>query len=82
MGFMLVGAFLSSVFGVLYLLIVLADGIEALLSSLSGGEWTWNWLTDGAAGTGILRPEIWLFLASLPLAFFALKRARERAFGP
>ncbi|MGC8563797.1 MAG: hypothetical protein ACP5I2_06410 [Fervidicoccaceae archaeon] len=82
MGFILVGAILSSVFGILYLLIVLADGIEASLSALSGGEWTWDWLTTGSAGTGVLRPEIWLFLASLPLALFVLKKVRGRTFTP
>lgn len=73
LGFILIGTLLSAVFGVLYLLIVGADGFGTLLAFRSGEEWTWEWLTSGTAGPGILRPEIWLFFASLPLGYFALK---------
>jgi hypothetical protein len=77
LGFVLVGTMLSAVFGVLYLLIVGADGLEAYLACLGGENWTWDWLTSGTAGTGLLRPEIWLFFASLPLLIYTLKITRK-----
>jgi hypothetical protein len=76
-GYVLVGLFLSAVFGILYLLMVCADGLSSLLTFLEGGEWTWEWLTGGSAGTGLLRPEICLFFASLPLAYLTLRRIKE-----
>jgi hypothetical protein len=66
LGYILVGLFLSIVYGVIYLLIVCADGFGTLLASLEGEEWTWKWLTSGSAGTGLLRPEIWLLLRRCP----------------
>ena len=76
-GFALVGALLSATFGAVYLLIVGADGFGTLLASLSGEEWTWDWLTSGTSGTGLLRPEIWLAILSAPLGYVALKVARQ-----
>jgi len=73
LGFILIGTFLSAIFGALYLLIVGADGFGTLLAFWEGQEWTWEWLTKGSAGSGLFRPEIWLFFASLPLAYFTLR---------
>lgn len=77
LGYILVGTFLSAIFGTLYLLIVCADGLGALLALLEGEEWTWEWLTKGSAGPGLLRPEIWLFFASLPLAYLTWKNTKK-----
>jgi hypothetical protein len=77
LGFVLIGTLLSTVFGVIYLLIVCADGFETLLASLEGEAWTWEWLTRGSAGSGLLRPEIWLFFMSLPLTYLTLRTARK-----
>jgi len=77
LGFILIGTFLSAVFGVLYLLIVGADGFKSLLAFWEGQEWTWEWLTKGSADSGLFRPEIWLFFASLPLAYFTLKITKK-----
>lgn len=79
LGFLLVATLLSIVFGALYLFIVCADGFGVLLGIWEGEEWTWEWLTAGTVGLGILRPEIWLGLLSLPLAYFADKTARKRS---
>ncbi|MCD6431287.1 hypothetical protein J7L33_01090 [Candidatus Bathyarchaeota archaeon] len=76
LGFVLVGSLLSAVFGALYLLIVGADGLEALLACWSGEKWTWEWLTSGTAGPGLLRPEIWLAFISLPLGYTVLKATK------
>jgi len=76
-GFVLVGALLSVTFGAVYLLIVGADGFGTLLAFLSGEKWSWDWLTSGTSGTGLLRPEIWLALLSAPLGYAALKAARQ-----
>jgi len=78
LGFILIGTFLSAIFGVLYLLIVGADGFKSLLAFWEGQEWTWEWLTKGSAGPGLFRPEIWLFFSSLPLAYFTLKITKKR----
>ena len=72
-GFILVGALLSAIFGAIYLLIVCADGLGAYLAYLSGEEWTWEWLVAGTASSGLLRLEIWLALLSAPLGYAALK---------
>jgi len=77
LGFILIGALLSAIFGVLYLLIVGADGFGTLLAFWKGQEWTWEWLTKGSAGSGLFRPEIWLFFASLPLAYFTLRITKK-----
>jgi len=77
-GYIIVGLFLSAVYGVLYMLIVGADGLNTWLSYVAGeGDWTWDWLTSGTAGPGLLRPEIWLFLASLPLAYLTLRALKQ-----
>ncbi len=65
--FLLVSALLSTVFGVLYLLIWGANGFGAFLA----GE-EWEWMAE------LLRPEIWLFFLSLPLGYFALKVTRTK----
>jgi len=76
-GFILVGMLLSAAFGVTYSLIVCADGFGTLLASLEGEAWTWEWLTRGRAGSGLQRPEIWLFFMSLPLAYLTQKNAKH-----
>lgn len=81
LGFVLIGVLLSVVFGALYLLIAGADGFEALLVFWKGEDWTWNWLTSGTAGSGLLRPEIWLAFASLPLGYFTLKVTKKKIVG-
>jgi len=78
LGFILVGVLLSVVFGVLYLLIVGADGFGTYLAYLNGEAWTWEWLTSGTAGPGLLRPEIWLFFLSTPLGYFAWRVTKTR----
>jgi len=77
LGFVFVGVLLSVAFGALYLFIVGADGFGTYLAYLDGEDWTWEWLTSGTAGPGLLRPEIWLFFASLPLGIYALKTTRK-----
>ncbi|MGC8577639.1 MAG: hypothetical protein ACP5M7_06605 [Thermoproteota archaeon] len=47
----------SATYGIVYLLIIGADGFNAYLSYFSGAEWTWEWLTQGTLETGIIRPE-------------------------
>lgn len=59
------GLFLSAVFGVLYLLLLGAEGLIYLL----GEAEEFSALAD-------FRPEIWFFLASLPLAYEARKLTR------
>lgn len=78
LSFLLVGALLSAVFGALYLIIVAADGFGTVLALIDGEEWTWEWLTAGTAGTGLLRPEIWLFFLSLPLVYFAWSATKAK----
>ena len=53
--FVLVGTLLASTFGVIYILALLAQALSSLLAG--GGFWM-----------DFPRPEIWLFLCSLPLA--------------
>ncbi len=63
----LIGAlFLSAVFGVLYLLLMGADGLSYLIGS-----------SDEFAALADFRPEIWFFLLSLPLAYQVWKLTRE-----
>jgi len=76
-GFVFVGTLLSATFGVVYLLTVGADGFGTLLAYLCGEEWTWEWLTAGTLGVGLLRPEIWLAFLSAPLGYVALKTIRR-----
>jgi len=77
LGFLLIATILSIVFGLLYFLIVCADGFSTLIAMWEGEEWTWEWLTSGTAGPGILRPEIWLALISLPLGYSVIKTTRR-----
>lgn len=78
LGFVLVGVLLSTVFGLLYLLIVSADGLGTYLAYLDGEAWTWEWLTSGTTSRGLLRPEIWLFFLSTPLALSAWKATKPK----
>jgi len=80
-GFVLVGALLSATFGAVYLLTLGADGLGTYLAYLSGEEWTWDWLTAGTLGVGLLRPEIWLAFLSAPLGYAALKATRRSEKG-
>ena len=64
--YVLVATMLSTVFGVLYVLIFLANGLSAYLS----GE-EWSWIVD------LARPEIWLFISSTPLAYSTWSTARK-----
>lgn len=78
-GYILVGALLSATFGGLYLLIVGADGLGTYLAYMTGEEeWTWEWLTVGTAGNGILRLEVWLSFLSIPLGLYTLKTVKEK----
>ena len=77
LGFLLIATILSIVFGALYFLIACADGFGTLLATWEGEEWTWEWLTLGTAGPGILRPEIWLALISLPLGYSIIKTTKR-----
>ena len=58
--FVLVGTVLAGTFGALYILTSLAGALEALIA----GEEALEALIEG-----LRRPEIWLFLSSLPLAY-------------
>jgi len=78
LGFILVGVLLSVIFGVLYLLIVGADGFGTYLAYLDGEVWTLEWLTSGTAGPGLLRPEIWLFFLSTPLGYFTWRVTKTK----
>jgi len=65
--FALVGGMLSGVIGMLYLMMMGADGMMYLL----GETETFSVLAE-------LRPEVWLFVVSLPLAYY-LKRGKFHA---
>lgn len=69
LSFLLVGALLSAVFGVLYLLVLGANGFGAYLAEELS---EWEWMTD------LLRPEIWLFFASTPLGIFAWRATKTK----
>ncbi|MHA1770519.1 MAG: hypothetical protein ACTSYL_12405 [Candidatus Thorarchaeota archaeon] len=77
-GFALMATILSIIFGVLYLLMVGADGMSALLAYWDGAEWTLEWLTNGTTGAGIFKPEIWLAFVSIPLGYFIFKKIRSQ----
>lgn len=79
LGYILVGGILSGILGILYLLIVGADGLSALLATWEGGEWTWEWLTSGSAGPGLLRPEILLLPVSFLLTYIVLRAINKEA---
>lgn len=66
LSFILGGLFLTTVFGVLYLLVMGADGLMYLL----GEAEEFSALAD-------FRPAIWFFFASLPLAYGVWKLIRE-----
>ncbi|MDY6864413.1 MAG: hypothetical protein SVY15_00370 [Halobacteriota archaeon] len=65
LSFAIVGTLLLAVFGILYLLVIGADGLMYLI----GGAEEFSF----ASG---FRPEIWLFAASLPAAIYIV-RGRE-----
>jgi len=62
LSFLIAGVFLSSVFGILYILILFANWLEYLIGNASFSFY--------------LRPEIWLFFAILPLAYLIKKEIR------
>ena len=64
--YILVGSFLSAVFGGLYLLILGADAVSLLLAS------------ERLKLIGEIRPEIFLFLLSLPLGLKALRLIKAK----
>ena len=66
LSFLIGGLLLSAVFGVLYPISICADGLEYLI----GGADMFPVIAD-------IRPEIWLFLASLPLVYQAWKLTRD-----
>lgn len=66
LSFLIGGLFLSAVFGVLYLLLMSADG---LMYSLGEAE--------EFSLLAVFRPAIWLFFLSLPLAYQARQLTRE-----
>ena len=70
--FVLVGSLLAAAFGVLYILIFIANGLSALLA---GGEELTEWLASGWLAD-VLRPEIWLFVIALPAAIISWRAAR------
>jgi len=70
--FVLVGSLLAIVFGVLYILVFVANGVSALLA---GGEELADWLASGWLND-VLRPEIWLFVFALPAAIVSWRAAR------
>ena len=69
--FVLVGSLLAAAFGVLYILIFIANGLSALLA---GGEELAEWLANGWLAD-VLRPEIWLFVLVLPAAIISWRAA-------
>ena len=70
--FVLVGSLLAATFGLLYILIFIANGLSALLA---GGEELAEWLASGWLAD-VLRPEIWLFILVLPAATVSWRAAR------
>ena len=70
--FVLVGSLLAAAFGVLYILVFVANGVSALLA---GGEELAEWLAGGWLAD-VLRPEIWLFVLALPAATVSWRAAR------
>lgn len=64
LSFLLVGLLLSTLFGILYLLILGANGLDHWLVGENP-----MWIQD-------LRPEIWLWLISLPSLYF-IRNVRE-----
>jgi hypothetical protein len=70
LSFLIVGSLLAAVFFVVYVVIMLANGVGYAFQFEDWLEWVW--LDD-------LRPGIWLFLLALPGAYlvFAKKEWRE-----
>ncbi|MBN1323982.1 MAG: hypothetical protein JW986_08325 [Methanotrichaceae archaeon] len=69
LSFLMGGLFLTAIFGVLYLLIIGADGLMYIL-----GE------ADELPAFVDLRPAIWIFIFSLPLACAVHKLTRRMAW--
>lgn len=65
LSFLLVGSLLAAVFFVVYVVIMLANGVGYVFQFEDWLEWTW--LDD-------LRPGIWLFLLALPGAYLVLSK--------
>ncbi|RLI10008.1 hypothetical protein DRO33_06025, partial [Candidatus Bathyarchaeota archaeon] len=63
---------LAAAFGVLYILIFVANGLSALLA---GGEELTEWLANSWLAD-VLRPEIWLFVIALPAAVASWRAVR------
>lgn len=69
LSYLLAGALLSAVYGILYILLLGANGFGAYLA----GELSeWEWMID------LSRPEIWLFILSIPLGIFGLKATKAK----
>lgn len=66
LSYMLVATLMSIVFGALYMLVLLSNGLSSYLACEE-----WSWIADAS------RPEIWLFLASSPLAYTVWSKARR-----
>jgi len=66
LSFIIGGLFLAAVFGILYLLLMGADGLMFLL----GEAEEFSVLAD-------FRPAIWLFILALPLAYLARAMTKE-----
>jgi len=60
LSFLIGGLFLSAVFGIVYLLLMSADGLMFLLGEV-----------DEFSVLANFRPAIWMFILSLPLAYLA-----------
>jgi len=69
LSFLLVGSLLAAVFFVVYVVIMLANGVGYVFQFEDWLEWIW--LDD-------LRPGIWLFLLALPGAYLALTKKEWR----
>lgn len=65
LSFLLVGSLLAAVFFVVYVVIMLANGVGYAFQFEDWLEWVW--LDD-------LRPGIWLFLLALPGAYLVLSK--------
>lgn len=69
LAFLLVGSLLATIFFVVYMVIMLANGVGYVFQF---EDWLdWIWLAD-------LRPGIWLFLLALPGAYLVLSKKEWR----
>ncbi len=66
LSFAIVGTLLLAIFGILYTLMIGADGLMYLI-----GE------TEEFSFASGLRPEIWLFVASLPAALYLVREGEK-----